>query len=97
MFVEAGPLPLLYSGEWRPNNAMEGSMNFEFGEDRVASERRGFLAEHCPPAAVRAVLDGDVDHDAELWQKIVEMGWTATVIRRVRWLGPVLPRTGRHR
>ena len=29
---------------------------------------------------MRAVLDGDADHDAGLWQKIVEMGWTATVI-----------------
>ena len=57
-------------------------MNFEFGEDQelLREQARGFLAEHCPPAAVRAVLDGDVDHDAELWQKIVEMGWTATVI-----------------
>ena len=45
-----------------------------------ANKREAFLTNHCPPAAVRAVLDGDADHDAQLWQKIVEMGWTATVI-----------------
>jgi alkylation response protein AidB-like acyl-CoA dehydrogenase len=57
-------------------------MNFEFGEEQelLREQARGFLANHCPPTAVRAVLDGDADHDAQLWQKIVEMGWTATVI-----------------
>ena len=29
---------------------------------------------------MRAVLEGDADYDDALWQKIVEMGWTATVI-----------------
>jgi acyl-CoA dehydrogenase len=38
------------------------------------------LTEHCPTSAVRAVLDGDQDWDAALWQKVAEMGWTATVI-----------------
>ena len=42
--------------------------------------RRAVLADNCPPAAVRKVLDGDAEYDAELWQKVVEMGWTATVI-----------------
>ena len=51
-------------------------MNFEFGEEQelLREQARGFLANHCPPTAVRAVLDGDADHDAQLWQKIVEMG-----------------------
>ena len=57
-------------------------MNFEFSDEQelLREQARGFLAEHCPPTAVRAVLDGDADYDAALWQKIVEMGWTATVI-----------------
>ena len=57
-------------------------MNFEFSEEQelLREQARGFLGDNCPPAAVRAVLDGDQEHDAELWRKIVEMGWTATVI-----------------
>lgn len=57
-------------------------MNFEFSEEQelLREQARGFLGEHCPPTAVRAVLDSQSNYDAELWQKIVEMGWTATVI-----------------
>ena len=57
-------------------------MNFEFSEEQelLREQARGFLTEHCPPAAVRAVLEGDADYDDALWQKIVEMGWTSTVI-----------------
>ena len=57
-------------------------MNFEFSDEQelLREQARGFLADNCPPAAVRAVLDGDADHDAELWRKVAEMGWTATVI-----------------
>ncbi len=57
-------------------------MNFEFSEDAnlVRDQARGFLAENCPPAVVRRVLEGDELYAEDLWQKIVEMGWTATVI-----------------
>ncbi|MGB0624375.1 MAG: acyl-CoA dehydrogenase family protein [Luminiphilus sp.] len=57
-------------------------MNFEFSEEQqlLREQARGFLTEHCPTTAVRAVLDGDQDWDAALWQKVAEMGWTATVI-----------------
>ena len=57
-------------------------MNFEFGDDQnlIRDQARGFLAENCPPELVRRVLDGDELYAADLWQKIVEMGWTATVI-----------------
>jgi alkylation response protein AidB-like acyl-CoA dehydrogenase len=57
-------------------------MNFEFNEDQnlLREQAQGFLADNCSPAVVRAVLDGDADYDAELWGKIVEMGYTATVI-----------------
>ena len=57
-------------------------MNFEFSDEQqlLREQARGFLTEHCPTAAVRAVLDGDHDWDPMLWQKVVDMGWTATVI-----------------
>ena len=57
-------------------------MNFEFGDDQnlIRDQARGFLAENCPPEVVRRILDGDELYAADLWQKIVAMGWTATVI-----------------
>ena len=57
-------------------------MNFEFAEEQelLREQARGFLSENCPGSAVRAVLDGEADYDAELWRKVAEMGWTATVI-----------------
>ena len=57
-------------------------MNFEFSDEQqlLREQARGFLTDHCPTSAVRAVLDGDQDWDAALWQKVAEMGWTATVI-----------------
>jgi len=57
-------------------------MNFEFSEDQnlLREQARGFLQENCPPSVVRAVLDGEAAYDADLWKKILEMGWTAAVI-----------------
>lgn len=57
-------------------------MNFEFGDDQnlVRDQARGFLTDNCPPAVVRRVLESDELYAADLWQQIVEMGWTATVI-----------------
>lgn len=57
-------------------------MNFEFGDDQnlVRDQARGFLADNCPPAVVRRVLEGDELYAADLWKGIAEMGWTATVI-----------------
>ena len=57
-------------------------MNFEFNEDQqlLREQAQGFLADNCSPAVVRAVLEGDAEYDADLWRKIVEMGYTATVI-----------------
>jgi acyl-CoA dehydrogenase len=69
--------------ENRPFLAIPGvQMNFEFNEDQnlLREQARGFLADNCSPAVVRAVLEGDATYDADLWQKIVEMGYTATVI-----------------
>ena len=57
-------------------------MNFEYSDEQnlLREQALGFLTENCPPAAVRAVLDGDAAYDAALWAKIAELGWTATVI-----------------
>ena len=40
-------------------------MNFEFSEEQelLREQARGFLTEHCPPTAVRAVLEGEADYD----------------------------------
>jgi len=57
-------------------------MNFEFSDEQLMlrEQARGFLSQHCPPSSVRQVLDSDVAYDQPLWQKVVEMGWTATTI-----------------
>lgn len=57
-------------------------MDFEFSDEQqlLREQARGFLTDNCPPSVVRNVLDGDAEYDAELWQKVAEMGWTATVI-----------------
>ena len=57
-------------------------MNFEFSEDQnmLRDQAQRFLAENCPPAVVRRVLESDAEYDVELWNKIIEMGWTATAI-----------------
>ncbi len=57
-------------------------MNLEFSEEQnlLREQARGFLADKCPPAAVRRILDGDDPYDAELFRQIAELGWTATTV-----------------
>jgi alkylation response protein AidB-like acyl-CoA dehydrogenase len=57
-------------------------MNFEFSEDQnmLRDQAQRFLAENCPPMVVRKVLESDAEYDPDLWNKIVEMGWTATTV-----------------
>ena len=57
-------------------------MNFEFSDEQnlLRDQAQGFLGDNCAPAVVRGVLEGASDYDQELWQKVTEMGWTATVI-----------------
>jgi alkylation response protein AidB-like acyl-CoA dehydrogenase len=57
-------------------------MNFEFSEEQnmLREQAQGFLASNCSMAVVRRVLDGDEPYAADLWKKVAEMGWTATVI-----------------
>lgn len=60
-------------------------MNFDFSDDQklLKDQAQKFLAEHCPPNAVRRILDGEDTYDRALWKRIGEMGWTATAIPEV--------------
>jgi acyl-CoA dehydrogenase len=57
-------------------------MNFEFSEEQlfIRDQARNFLSQECTPAVVRGILDTDESYDKDLWQKIVELGWTAMAI-----------------
>ena len=49
-------------------------MNFDFSDDQkqLRDEARRFLAEHCPPKAVRAVLEGKEPYDRTLWKGLAK-------------------------
>src|SRR3954462_14238373 len=57
-------------------------MNFDFSDDQkqMRDAARKFLAEKCPPKAVRAVLDGKSAYDKELWKGLAEMGFLGVAI-----------------
>jgi len=57
-------------------------MNFEFSDEQnlLREQAQGFLADNCSTTVVRNILDGDEPYDADLWKKVAEMGWTASVI-----------------
>ena len=57
-------------------------MNFDFSDEQkqMRDEARKFLAEKCPPKAVRAVLDGKAAYDKELWKGLAEMGFLGVAI-----------------
>ncbi len=57
-------------------------MNFDFSDEQkqMRDEARRFLAEKCPPKAVRAVLDGKAPYDHELWKGLAEMGFLGVAI-----------------
>src|SRR6202162_5169875 len=57
-------------------------MNFDFSDEQkqLRDEARKFLAEKCPPKAVRVVLDGKEPYDRELWQGLAEMGFLGVAI-----------------
>ncbi|MBQ8104976.1 MAG: acyl-CoA/acyl-ACP dehydrogenase [Afipia sp.] len=52
-------------------------MNFEFSDDQkqLRDQARRYLAEHSPPKAVRAVLEGKAPYDKALWKGLAEMGF----------------------
>ena len=57
-------------------------MNFDFSDDQkqLRDGARKFLAEKCPPKAVRAVLDGKSPYDRDLWKGLAEMGFLGVAI-----------------
>lgn len=57
-------------------------MNFEFSEDQlfIREQARNFLSQECSADVVRSVLDTDVAYHEPLWQKIVDLGWTAMAL-----------------
>src|ERR1700745_3262061 len=57
-------------------------MNFDFSDEQkqMRDEARKFLAEKCPPKAVRAGLDGKATYDKELWKGLAEMGFLGIAI-----------------
>ena len=57
-------------------------MNFEFSAEQIELRQtaRRFLADKSSSAAVRAVLEGHVTHDARLWQDIAAMGFLGVAI-----------------
>ena len=57
-------------------------MNLDFSDDQkqLRDEARRFLAKQCPPAAVRAVLDGKSTYDRELWKGLADMGFLGVAI-----------------
>jgi acyl-CoA dehydrogenase len=57
-------------------------MNFEFSDDQKAlgAQARRYLADKCPPAAVRAILEGSEPYDKALWKGLAEMGFLGVVV-----------------
>src|SRR6201994_2718917 len=57
-------------------------MNFDFSDDQkqLRDAARKFLAEKCPPKAVRAVLDDKEAYDRALWKGLAEMGFLGVAI-----------------
>lgn len=57
-------------------------MNFDFSDDQkqLRDQARRFLAEKCPPKAVREVLEGRADYDRALWKGFAEMGFLGVAI-----------------
>ena len=53
-------------------------MNFQFSEEAEAlrDEARKFLVAESAREKARAVMEGDATHDAALWARIAELGWT---------------------
>jgi len=57
-------------------------MNFEFSEDQnmLRDQARSFLADRSSLKTVRQILEGEDPYAHDLWQGMVELGWTGTAI-----------------
>jgi alkylation response protein AidB-like acyl-CoA dehydrogenase len=60
-------------------------MNFDFSDEQkqLRDTARKFLAEKCPPKAVRSVIDGKAPYDRDLWKGLAEMGFLGVAIPEV--------------
>ena len=58
------------------------TMNFDFSEDlnMLREQARRFLADRCPPAAARKVLEGGPTLDTALWRGIADLGWLGAAV-----------------
>jgi alkylation response protein AidB-like acyl-CoA dehydrogenase len=56
-------------------------MDFELNETQKLFLRsaREFFAQECPPAVVREMIERNEPYSEELWQKLVEQGWTGLI------------------
>ena len=57
-------------------------MNFDFSDEQkqLQDQARRYLADKCPPSAVRAVLEGEQVYDRDLWTGLGEMGFLGAAI-----------------
>lgn len=58
-------------------------MRFAFNEDQEAlrAAARDFLADHCGPTQIRAVMETDAGYDPDVWWRIgAELGWASIII-----------------
>jgi alkylation response protein AidB-like acyl-CoA dehydrogenase len=57
-------------------------MNFDFSEEmlQLRDQARRFLADRCPPAVPRRILDSPEPYAADLWRSLAEMGWLGAAI-----------------
>jgi alkylation response protein AidB-like acyl-CoA dehydrogenase len=57
-------------------------MNLDFSDEQkqLREQVRRFLSEKCPPAAVRAVLEGTQSYDASLYKGLAELGLLGAAI-----------------
>ncbi|HWO00689.1 MAG TPA: acyl-CoA dehydrogenase family protein, partial [Blastocatellia bacterium] len=53
-------------------------MDFELTETQklFKDSARELFAQECPPAVVREMIESGQAYSDELWQKLVEQGWT---------------------
>tara|TARA_B100001093_G_scaffold45748_1_gene38884 strand:- start:39 stop:1154 length:1116 start_codon:yes stop_codon:yes gene_type:complete len=57
-------------------------MNFEFSEEQqlLREQAQSFLADNCSTKRVRETFESESPYDRDLWQKVVDLGWTAASI-----------------
>jgi acyl-CoA dehydrogenase len=67
---------------FRKRKREASSVNFDFSDEQkqLRTEARRFLEDRCPPAAVRAILEGPEPYDRALYAGLAEMGFLGAAI-----------------